>query len=175
MRFVSRPLRPVLAACAIACGLAAALPAAAGSATAFFQVTATVMSACAVTTPGALAFGAYTPSSGAGTSGSTNFSVTCTTGTPYSLGLSAGAGSGATVASRKLTSASAAAGNNTLQYGLYKDNAYSVNWDNSTSATGYVGAGTAQSYTVYGQIPAGQYSAAPANDYADTVTLTLNY
>lgn len=176
MQTVSFRLQSVLTGLTLAAALSfVAVPVNAGTATAFFQVTATVLSACAVTTPGTLAFGSYTPSSGTATNGSTSFSVTCTTGTPYSLGMSAGAGSGATVTSRKMTSATASAGNNTLNYGLFKDNAYSVNWDNSTSATGYVGAGSAQNYTVYGHIPAGQYSAAPATDYVDTITLTLTY
>ena len=154
---------------------AASAPTHAGTATAFFQVTATVLSACAVTTPGTLAFGSYTPSAAGATTGSTSFNVTCTTGTPYSLGMSPGAGSGATVTTRKMTSATAGAGTNTLTYGLYKDGAHSVNWDNSSAATGYVGAGSAQLYTVYGSIPAGQYTAAPAADYIDTITLTLTY
>ncbi|VWX61462.1 Spore coat protein U domain-containing protein [Burkholderiales bacterium 8X] len=157
------------------CLLLLSQPVQAGTATAFFQVTATVLSACSVTTPGTLAFGSYTPNNASAASGTTAFQVTCTSGTPYSIGLSQGGGSGATVTTRKMTSATAGAGNNTLNYGLYKDSAHTVNWDNSSSATGYVGAGNAQPFTVYGSIPAGQYAAAPASDYADSITLTLSY
>jgi hypothetical protein len=43
--------------------------------------------------------------------------VQCTNGTPYSIGLNAGAGSGATVAVRKMTHGSA-----TIDYSLYRNN-----------------------------------------------------
>ena len=147
----------------------------AATATAPFQVTATVLKACAVVGPGTLAFGNYTPSAGTALAGSTSFTVICTFGTPYSIGLSAGASSGATVTTRKMTSANAPAGNNLLSYGLYKENTYATNWDNSVSGIGYSATGLIQSYSIYGQIPVGQYGAGPAVDYADTVTLTLTY
>lgn len=125
--------------------------------------------------PGTLAFGNYTPSTGTALAGSTSFTVVCTYGTPYSVGLSAGTSAGATVTARKMTSANAPAGNNLLNYGLYKEGTYATNWDNSVAGTGYVANGVIQSYSIYGQIPAGQYGAGPAVDYADTVTLTLTY
>lgn len=148
---------------------------AAASATSAFQVTATVLKACAVVGPGALAFGGYAPSSATPLAGSTSFTVLCTYGTPYSVGLDAGLSSGATLTTRKMTSTTASAGNNLLNYGLFKESTFATNWDNSVSGTGYVANGVVQSYTIYGQIPAGQYGAGPAVDYADTVTLTLTY
>ena len=166
----------ILAAGALAAAICALLPLApaqAASATASFQVTATVVGACLTTTPATLAFGNYSAS--AATAGTTTFNVTCTVGTAYSLGLNAGVSAGATVTTRKMTSALAPAGNNTLAYGLFKDSGYATNWDNSTSGTGYTGTGLVQPYTVYGLIPAGQYAAGVAADYADTVTLTLTY
>ncbi|RYY94258.1 MAG: SCPU domain-containing protein [Comamonadaceae bacterium] len=156
-----------------ALALLTARPAAAATATASFQVTATVLKACFVSTPATLAFGAYTAS--AASTSTTSFNVTCTVGTPYSVGLNAGNGTGASVTNRLMTSATAGAGNNLLTYGLFKDNAYSTNWDNSASGTGLSGNGLLQPYTIYGQIAAGQYAAAPAADYVDTILLTVTY
>ncbi|MGA0571373.1 spore coat U domain-containing protein [Variovorax sp. VNK109] len=155
--------------------LACAPAAHAVTATTTFQVTASVVKACLVTTPPTLGFGTYDPNSSTPLNSTTTFYVTCTSGTPYSIGMSPGVSSGASVTTRRMTSASAAAGSNTLSYGLYKDAAHTVNWDNSTAATGYSGNGTAQPLTVYGQIPVNQYTAAPATDYTDTITLTLTY
>lgn len=143
-------------------------------ATATFQVTATVLKACLVSTPATLAFGSYTPSTGTVATGTTAFNVTCTFGTTYSVGLSPGAGSSA-VNTRKMTSPNAPAGNNTLSYALFKESAMTTNWDDSTAGTGYTATGLPQPYTIYGAIPVGQYTASPQVDYADTITLTLTY
>jgi spore coat protein U-like protein len=155
--------------------LALAPAAHAATATATFQVTATVLKACVVTTPPTLAFGSYDANSATPRPGSTTFNVTCSSGTPYSVGLSAGAGTGATVTNRHMTSSTAPVGSNILLYGLFKDAGYTINWDNSASGIGYLGNGSAQTLTVFGQIPVNQYSAAPATDYLDTITLTLTY
>lgn len=150
-------------------------PARAVVATSTFQVTATVLKACLVTTPAALAFINYTPSTPTPLAGSTSFTVICTFGTPYSLGLSPGLNTGATVTTRKMTSPTGTAGSNLLAYGLYKEAGLVTNWDNSVTGIGYIANGLVQPYTIYGSIPAGQYDAAPAIDYADTITLTLTY
>lgn len=140
-----------------------------------FQVTATVLKACVMTTPATLAFGPYDPSSATPLAATSAFTVICTYNTPYSLGMSAGASTGATVTSRAMTSPTSAASHNLLSYGLFKDTGHGTNWDNSTTGTGYVATGVLQNYTIYGQIPTGQFTAAPATDYADTITLTLTY
>jgi spore coat protein U-like protein len=180
MRHTLRPLhraaaRIALPALALLAPLAVVTSANAVTATTTFQVTATVLKACLMTTPATLAFGTYDPAAATPLSGTTTFNVTCTFGTPYSLGLNAGTNAGATVTTRAMTSPTAPAGNNKLSYGLFNDSAHTTNWDNSTSATGYTGTGLPQAQTIYGQIPAGQYTAAAATDYADTVTLTLTY
>jgi spore coat protein U-like protein len=174
---VSRALsaRLALALLPVSALMALSPAAQAVTATTTFQVTASVVKACLVTTPPTLGFGTYDPNSSTPLTSTTTFNVTCTSGTAYSIGMSAGTGAGATVTSRKMTSASAAVGSNTLTYGLYKDASFTTNWDNSVSATGYSGNGAAQPLTVYGRIPVNQYSAAPATDYADTITLTLTY
>ncbi|MDP9879414.1 spore coat protein U-like protein [Variovorax boronicumulans] len=176
MRHQPRSLLRTLARTVLPVGaLLTLLPAQAVTTTTTFQVTATVLKACLMTTPATLAFGPYDPASATALAGTTSLNVTCTFGTPYSLGLSAGSGSGATVTNRLMTSPTAAAGNNTLGYGLFKDSAHQTNWDNSVAGTGYVGNGTPQTQTIYGLIPTGQYTAAPAIDYTDTITVSLTY
>lgn len=159
-----------------ACALLALVPSAqAVTATTTFQVTATVLKACLLSTPATLAFGTYDPAAATPLDGSTAFNVTCTFGTTYSIGLNPGNSAGASVTTRAMTSPTAGAGNNKLSYGLFKEAARTTNWDNSTLATGYTGNGLLQALTIYGRIPVGQYTAAPGTDYADIVTLTLTY
>ncbi|AGU53654.1 spore coat protein U domain-containing protein [Variovorax paradoxus B4] len=174
-RKLSRSPRIVGAGALALLAVLAVQSAQAAVATATFQVTATVLKACLVSTPATLAFGSYTPSTGTVATGTTAFNVTCTFGTTYSVGLSPGAGSGATVTTRKMTSPTAPAGNETLSYALFKESAMTTNWDDSTAGTGYTATGLPQPYTIYGAIPIGQYTASPQVDYADTITLTLTY
>ena len=96
--------------------------------------------------------------------------LTCTNTTPYNIGLNAGTGSGATVATRKLTS-----GANTVNYTLYSNSGRTTVWGNtvSTDTVAGTGNGAAQSYTVYGRIPA-QTTPAPGA-YTDTITVTVTY
>ncbi|EQB15201.1 spore coat protein U domain-containing protein [Novosphingobium lindaniclasticum] len=80
------------AGAALACAIVG--PASAATATAPMAVTATVQSACIVAaTP--LAFGSYDPTSGAPKDGTSVITVTCTSGTSFTVGLNAGGTSGA--------------------------------------------------------------------------------
>jgi spore coat protein U-like protein len=155
---------------ALLTGLCAA-PAIAATTTTTFGVSATVLSACIVTaTP--LAFGNYTASAGSPTDANSTVTATCTSGVSYSIALNGGTTTGGTVAARLMAN-----GSNTLGYGLYTTNGYSTIWGDGTLTTSTVGPNTAtglpQNYTVYGQIPTGQYVAAGA--YTDTITVTVNY
>ena len=96
--------------------------------------------------------------------------VQCTNTTPYNIGLDAGAGTGATVAVRKMTS-----GANTVNYSLYSDSGHTTVWGTTigTNTVAATGSGASQSYTVYGQVPA-QTTPAPGS-YSDTVTVTVTY
>jgi spore coat protein U-like protein len=96
--------------------------------------------------------------------------VTCTNTTPYNIGLDAGTGSGATVATRKMTSARAA-----VKYSLYSDSGHTSVWGTTvgTDAVAATGDGNSQSYTVYGLVPP---QAIPAGGtYNDTITVTVTY
>ena len=132
-----------------------------------FQVNTTVVASCSVSAA-TLAFPNY---SLVQDDGSTTVTVTCTNTTPYTLGLSAGTGSGATVTTRKMTN-----GANTLNYSLYSDSARATVWGDvagSGLVTGLTGTGSAQNYTVYGRIPAGQ--APVPGTYTDTITVTATF
>jgi spore coat protein U-like protein len=96
--------------------------------------------------------------------------VTCTSTTPYNIGLDAGAGSGATVATRKMTSGSAA-----VSYSLYSDSDHTTIWGATvgTDVVAATGNGASQSYTVYGLVPP-QATPAPGI-YTDTITVTVTY
>lgn len=101
---------------------------------------------------------------------SATLSVTCTNTTPYTVGLSNGAGAGATFAQRKMTSASG----DTVNYNLFSDAARTVVW-----ADGFFfwrsgsGTGSPQSLTVYGRVPV--QTTPPPGVYRDTVVITLTY
>src|SRR6266853_1710712 len=96
--------------------------------------------------------------------------VQCTNTTPYNIGLDAGTGTGATMAVRKLTSGGA-----TVNYSLYSDTGRTTVWGNTigTDTAAATGNGAAQSYTVYGRVPA-QTTPAPGT-YNDTITVTVTY
>jgi spore coat protein U-like protein len=96
--------------------------------------------------------------------------VTCTNPTPYNIGLDAGTGSGATVATRKMTS-----GRATVSYSLYSDRAHTTAWGTTvgSDAVAATGNGSGQSYTVYGRVPP-QGEPSPGT-YTDTVTVTVTY
>ena len=98
--------------------------------------------------------------------------ATCTNGDSYSIALNKGSTSGATLSNRLM----AGSGSATVQYQLYTTSGYGTVWGDGTSGTstvGSTGSGSAQNYTVYGQVPA-QTTPAP-NTYSDTVTVTVSY
>ncbi len=130
-------------------------------------VTATVQSSCTISiTP--MAFGIYTGTAIVGTATTT---LTCTNTTPYTVTLSTGLGSGATVMSRSMIGV----GGSALNYSLFRDAARTLNWGLTagTDAVSGTGTGAGQLVTIYGQIPGGQGVAPGA--YSDTITATITY
>ncbi len=156
--------RTALAAAALLLAPLAARPATESTT---FAVSATVVSTCGIAAS-PLAFGVYAMGQ---TDSTTTVAVTCTSGTAYSVSLSAGGGAGATVGSRKLTGPAT----QTLDYTLYRDAGRTIVWGDSigSDTVSGVGSGLLQSLTVYGRIPAAQGTGAGA--YADTITVTLTY
>ncbi len=163
--------RVASAALGILCAAAFATPAVAATTSSNLGVNATVSANCTVTTS-ALAFGSIDPLSASAVDGTGGVTVTCTNGTAWSASADAGTGSGATLATRRMTSAG-----NTLDYSLYTDAGRTTVWGDGSGSTvtvGNNGTGSAQPFTVYGRIPGGQ-SGVPAGSYDDIVAVTITY
>ena len=146
-------------------------PAFADTVSSSLGVSAKVTANCTVSTT-ALDFGSVNTLSASAVDGTGGVTVTCTNGSPWAASADAGTGSGATLATRRLTS-----GGNALNYSLYTNAARTSVWGDGTGSTATVantGSGAAQSFTVYGRIPGGQASA-PAGTYGDTVSVTITY
>jgi spore coat protein U-like protein len=152
---------------AVVAGFAGAAYAATTTST--FNVTMTITSTCTITSSPTLAFGSVGLLS-ANTDATSTLQVQCTNTTPYNIGFDAGTGSGATVAARKMTN-----GANTITYSLYSDAGRTTVWGNTvgTNTVAATGNGSAQSFTVYGRVPAQTTPAAAA--YSDTITVTVTY
>lgn len=151
----------------LAIAVTMAMPAAAATSTASFQVTATVAATCVISATN-LAFGTY---SGVQSDSTSTLSATCTNTTPYTVGLSVGAATGSTTSARSMTGPGAAL----LGYAMYRDSARTLNWGSTagTDTGGGTGSGAAQTLTVYGRVPGGQYVAPGA--YTDTITATITF
>ena len=132
-----------------------------------FAVKASMLAHC-ILSASPLVFGSYT---GVVNNATTSIDVTCTNQTSYTVGLNQGKSSGATVTKRAMTGPAGSL----LKYGLYSDSGHTRNWGN-TAATNWVsgaGAGSKQSLTVYGQIPAGQFPR--PGSYSDTIIAKITY
>jgi len=142
-------------------------------ATGTLSVTATVVKSCSVT-GNTLAFGSYGGANNATISqvdGSAAITVACSSGSPYTVALDNGIGSGATAAARKMTGG--IGGSDLLTYSLYTDTGRSNVWGGATTVAG-TGNGGTQTLTVYGRIPGSQLAASPGS-YTDTVTITVAF
>ncbi len=135
-------------------------------------VTATVTGACVV---GASSLAFPSATSVAIASGNVdavgNVVVNCTTGAAYTVKLGAGTGTGATLASRKMSS-----GALLLSYTVYTTAARTAVWGDGTASSATVsgtGDGANQSISAYGRIFSGQTVSAAT--YADTVNVTVSY
>ena len=134
-----------------------------------FTVQVTVTASCIISSASTLNFGSQGVLS-ANVDQTSTIQVQCNNGTPYNIGIDAGAGTGATVTTRKMTNAA-----NTIDYALYRDAARTLIWGNTvgTNTVSSTGNGAAQSHTVYGRVPAQTTPAAAT--YTDTVTVTVTY
>jgi spore coat protein U-like protein len=160
-----KKLLPIIAACLVlmsgaAYGTTTTLP---------FTVQVTITASCVINSAGTLDFGSHGVLTSALPATST-IQVQCTNTTPYNVGLNAGTAPGATVTTRKMTNAG-----NTISYSLYSNAGMTTNWGNTvgTDTVAATGNGAAQSYTVYGQVPAQTTPAAAT--YTDTITVTVTY
>ncbi|MBN3758537.1 spore coat protein U domain-containing protein [Paraburkholderia sp. Tr-20389] len=99
--------------------------------------------------------------------------VACTKNDAYSISLSPGAGSGASVADRVMTRSG---GTDKVHYQLYQNASYSLPWGdgtNGTTALTGTGTGSSQSITVYARVL--PQTTPQAGTYIDTVIATITY
>ena len=137
------------------------------AATFSFVVQANIQPTCSVTTS-AVAFGSRS-SLAAQVDATGTVTVTCGSGTSYTVALDGGANGGTSAITRKMAS-----GANRITYGLFRDAARTAGWysDASSVASG-TGNGSAQVLTVYGRV-GGQPTPAPGT-YSDSVVVTVSY
>ena len=129
-------------------------------------VSSMVAAICTISA-GTLGFGTY---SGTAANATATVSVNCTGTAPYSVAM--GGGNNLSGSLRRM----AGPGGSYLNYQLYSDSARVTPWGDD-SALGArkagTGSGSAQSLTVYGRIPAGQYPG--PGSYSDSVLVTVEY
>ncbi len=138
-----------------------------GTSTATFTVTATIVANCLLSAT-SLNMGNY---AGVKLNANSTLTVTCTNTTSFNIGLSAGTSPGATVMTRKMTGPGSAM----LNYSLFRDSGLTQNWGMTvgTDTLSSTGNGVAQNFSVYGQIPAGQF--VTPGTYNDTIIATITY
>lgn len=143
----------------------------AANATATFQATATLNSACTVSAD-TVSFGPITPAA-TGTAGATGtITSTCSNNVPYTLSINGGVSTD--ISAR--TMAGATSGNtDKLAYNLYTDATYTNVWGDGVKGktVGLTGTGIAQTSTVFGQLSLNQYL--KPDTYTDNLTVTLAY
>ncbi|RZT10950.1 Spore coat protein U (SCPU) domain-containing protein [Duganella sp. CF402] len=142
-----------------------------GSRTATFDVTLKIIADCIIAT-NTLDFGQTQGVLATAVTGSSTLNVTCTNTTPYNVGLSAGTGTGSTIAARVMSGTGA--NTSTVGYALTQTSG-GANWGNTqgTDTVSGTGTGTLQNLTVHGNIPA---QATPQPDtYKSTITATVYF
>ncbi|AYG68857.1 MULTISPECIES: spore coat U domain-containing protein [unclassified Rhizobium] len=150
--------------------IAAAPSTMAATATANMTVRITIQAQCLIQSANDLDFGTNGVIA-ANIDQATTIGVQCTSGQSYNIGLSAGAGSGATTAVRVMTGPSSA----TINYGIYRDAARTQTWGitiGTDTVTG-TGNGAVQNVNVYGRVP--PQTTPAAGVYTDTVAVTVTY
>jgi spore coat protein U-like protein len=172
-------LKQSILAAAMLLATAVPMQAQAAVATAALQVSATaVNSTGSVTVAGPLAFGSALP--GQLLSATTSFDVNVTNGVPYTIAFGSGlSGYQSDFAVTETTG-------QTFPNGLFAAESFYYLWSDSTKATAYVadrtnapvitgltGSGTAQTYSLYGEVTL--LLTSPAGTYADTITITVTY
>jgi spore coat protein U-like protein len=144
-----------------------------GTATATFNVTLTLQANCTITaTP--LSFGTNGVLATA-LNQQTTLAVTSTNTTPYNVALDGGTVAGSTVVSRLLAGTATGNTGTTVGFQLYQDAGRTTVWGTTqgTNTVAGTGTGSAQSLTVYGQVPP---QATPKPDlYETTVTATVYF
>lgn len=172
MHVLQRPLLSALAA-AVLVATPSFRPASAATATATFNVSLTIQANCTISA-NPLSFGT-TGVLASAVNQQTTLSVTCTNTTTYNVGLDPGSVSGSSVSSRPLAGTASGNTSTTVGFQLYQNAGHSTPWGNTvgTDTVSGTGNGTAQTLTVYGQVPA-QTTPQP-DTYQTTITATITF
>jgi spore coat protein U-like protein len=166
---------------ALGAGAVGSAQAANPPATATFNVTMTITSACAITTaPTNINLGSFAATTTALTtaSGSTTFKVNCSNRTPFTVGLApSSVNSGDSNGNGNM--AGAITGNtDKVPYTLHQTSATGPAWGNTVGTNTVAGtgagmaAGNAKSFTAYAQATNADFA---PDSYSDTVTVNVNY
>lgn len=152
----------------------------AATATGTLTVKATIAASCTVnisstgtTTDAVLDFGtvssfAANVDASTSTSGGSKIGVLCNNGTAWSLAMNSG--NNFTGTQRQMAGGSA----EYIPYDLYSDSGYTTAIGIDSTVLSGTGTGTAQTYDIYGRIPAGSTLPSVGN-YSDIVTMTVTY
>jgi spore coat protein U-like protein len=175
-RFTRRALRVASVAIGFFFLALGPLSAVATTVTGSLTVTMTITAGCTITSP-TLTFPSTvgTALTAAAVPASTTVSVTCTNGSPYTIGM--GQGGNYTTSNRMVSSG------NYIPYGLFVDAALTHPWTTGANPTTCTtsndcsigtGTGSAQTITIYGNVPI--MAVAPTvGTYTDTVVMTVTY
>ena len=171
----------LLNASLLATALSAAVLAPAHAAdTQTFDVTISIAESCDVTSTENVSFGTNIFASAGSAIAEGDVVVQCTVDTAYNLALDGGNHSGNNINARQME---ISGGTATIPYQLYREDARTNVWGETTGAGGNTETGTGAGFgtgapydrvhTVYAEatIP----GTAPAGDYSDTITATITY
>ncbi|MCZ8184737.1 MAG: spore coat U domain-containing protein [Beijerinckiaceae bacterium] len=141
----------------------------AATATGTLNLSITIQASCTVVSATAINFGSMATIA-ANVDQTSTLTVNCSSTTPYNVGLGVGGGSGATVATRKMTS-----GSDVVNYTLYRDASRTQVWGETIGTDTVTGTGTGanQTLTIYARVPA--QTVPPPGTYTDAVTVTVTY
>ena len=139
----------------------------AGTATQNFNVTATVVDACSLSSISNLGFGTYSFTAPA--LGTTSVNVTCSLGSAYTLHVDDGL-YGSSASDRKMKHATAA---DTLSYTLSNTLGGATWGDTAGTGVAGTGLGIAVPTTIFGSVAASQ-TITPGS-YSDTLTMTVTF
>ncbi|MBC7700631.1 spore coat U domain-containing protein [Aquabacterium sp.] len=152
----------------------------AATATASMGAQTTVSNSCVNVGASAVSFGTYNPNGGSVSNATGSVSITCVSGTTYTISLDAGlnAGSATAYANRRMR---IGATSYYLAYQLYIDSGRTQIWGDGANASSvknpssgvFTATGSAINYTAYGQIAASVSAA--SGSYTDTVTVTFTW
>ena len=146
----------------------------AATATSSFHVYLTITSTCSVTAGNGsdIDFGSH-PSTDTNLAASNTISVTCSSNTPYDIGLLPTNAGGTASGTGNLLTADAGSADS-VPYALWRDAQHSAAWGNDIGNNTLHGSGTgaADSKTVYATVASANYT---PDSYSDLVNVTVTY